>query len=71
MRLSVYVPKEKEYLLQALTDEAERSGRSKNELILEAIEKRLHPADVPAYRTYVLGAGKLDRAHLSADRLDW
>jgi hypothetical protein len=70
MQLNVYVPKDKEYLLQALADEAQRSGRSKNELILEAIEKRLIPAHVPAYRTYVLGAGKLDRAHLYADRLN-
>jgi hypothetical protein len=70
MLLYVYVPKDKEYLLQALTDETEHSGRSKNELILEAIETWLVPAKAPAYRTYLLGAGKVDRVHLYADRLN-
>lgn len=69
MQLNVYVPTGKEQLLRALDEEAERSGRSKNELVLEAIEQRLAPSKVPAYLTYPLGAGNVDRAELYVNRL--
>lgn len=69
MQLNVYIPEDKRYLLDALTEEAQRTRRSRNELVLEAIERLVSPSQIPAYRTYPLGAGKIDRARLYQDRL--
>jgi hypothetical protein len=69
MQLNVYIPKEKEYLLAALVAEAERTGRSKNEIVLQAIERQLAPGK-PAYRIYPLAATVPDRADLYAERLE-
>jgi hypothetical protein len=69
MQLNVYIPKDKEHLLAALAEEADRTGRSKNELILEAIEQRVAPKQSPRYRTFPLSAGRIDRADLYPDRM--
>jgi hypothetical protein len=69
MQWNVYIPSEKEYLLRSLTEEAERSGRSTNELVLEAIEHRVACRPVPAYKAYPPGADEVDRGDLYADRL--
>jgi predicted DNA-binding protein len=70
MQLNIYVPKTKERLLAALAEEAARTGRSKNDLILEALEEHIGPVeDEPAYRTYPLGAAVIDRGDLYQDRL--
>jgi hypothetical protein len=70
MQLNVYIPKDKEHLLDALTREAERSGRSKNQIILEAIEHKVARSGVPAYRTFPLDAWSVDRAALYEKRLE-
>ncbi len=41
MQFNIYVPKEKGNLLTALDRAAARTGRPKNELVLEALEKYL------------------------------
>lgn len=69
MQLNVYIPKDKEHLLDALTREAERTGRSKNQLILDAIEQQVTPSGVPAYRIFDLEAGPIDRSSLYEKRL--
>ncbi len=39
--MNIYVPKGKEALLAALDRAAERAGRPKNELVMEALERYL------------------------------
>jgi hypothetical protein len=68
MRLNVCIPKDKEHLLAALAEEADRTGRSTNELVLEAIEQRVAPKQSPRYRTFPLSAGRIDRGNLYPDR---
>lgn len=41
MQLNVYVPKEKTGLVEELDRTAKRTGRAKNELVLEALERFL------------------------------
>lgn len=43
MRLNIYVPKGKEPLLERLDRVSELTGRSKNDLVLEALERYLTP----------------------------
>ena len=69
MQINVYIPKSKEHLLDALAEEASRTGRSKNELIIDAIEHHVAPTHVPHYRTFPLSAGRIDRADLYRERL--
>lgn len=57
MQLNIYVPKEKTALLKVLDRTAELTGRPKNELVLEALEKYLL-ATAPAPGQYSLGAIK-------------
>lgn len=68
MQLNVYVPKDKEHLLAELAREAEETGRSKNELILEAIERQVAASRAPSYQTFELGAGPVDRGDLYSGR---
>lgn len=69
MQLNVYIPKDKEHILDALARAAERSGLSKNEIVLEAIERRVLTDREPAYRVFDLGAGTVDRTSLYEDRV--
>lgn len=68
MQVNVYVPKDKEYLLEELARQAEQTGRSKNELILEGMARQVAAARIPEYRTYELGAGRIDRGDLYGNR---
>ncbi len=54
MQLNIYVPKEKESLIEALHSTAKRTGRAKNELVLEALERYLKE-DKPQWRTFHMG----------------
>jgi hypothetical protein len=67
MQLNVYVPKDKEHLLDDIARQAEETGRSKNELILEGIERQVASGRVPTYGTYNLGARSLRREELYED----
>lgn len=69
MQLNVYIPRDKEHLLAALTEESQRTGRSKNELVLEAIEQHVSPPGTLDYRIYPLGAGSFDRGDLYEDSI--
>lgn len=60
MQLNIYVPAEKAALLKNLDRTAQLTGRSKNELVLEALEKYLSSA-APEPGRYSLGAVKLSR----------
>lgn len=55
MQLNVYIPKEKARLIEALDEAAKRTGRQKNEIVLEALEGYL-----------VRVRSKLDVFHLGA-----
>ncbi len=41
MQLNIYVPKEKAHLLEKLKVECQKTGRAKNELLLEALQAYL------------------------------
>ncbi|HET7036108.1 MAG TPA: ribbon-helix-helix protein, CopG family [Thermomicrobiaceae bacterium] len=41
MQLNIYVPKEKAAVVEALEEAARRTGRPKNELVLEALDDYL------------------------------
>lgn len=47
MQMNIYVPKDKENLVDALERAAADSGRPKNELVLEALERYLRAAKRP------------------------
>jgi predicted transcriptional regulator len=59
MQLNLYVPKEREAVVRQLDEAAQRSGRPKNVLVLEALEHYLaqQPAERPKVklRTWHLG----------------
>jgi hypothetical protein len=67
VQLNVYIPKDREHLLVELAQQAERAGKSKNELILEAIERQVASSRAPQYQTFELGAGHVDRGDLYDD----
>lgn len=46
MQLNVYVPREKESIIRALDQVARRTGRPKNDLVLEALEEHLKKVPV-------------------------
>jgi hypothetical protein len=73
MQLNIYVPREKERVLGDLELAVRTTGRPKNLLVIEAIERylRAEPADKPGVlRTYNLGLGTFDRAALYEERAD-
>ncbi|HVA25202.1 MAG TPA: ribbon-helix-helix domain-containing protein [Chloroflexota bacterium] len=59
MQLNVYVPKEREAVIRALDEMARTSGKSKNQLVLDAIDHYLGDVATgephPKLRTYRLG----------------
>lgn len=60
MQLNIYVPKEKEELIAVLDQAARVTGRPKNELVLEALERYL-PTATPGLGKFSLGAVKSTR----------
>lgn len=58
MQLNVYVPKEKAHLLERLKVESQRTGRPKNALVLEALQKYL-AARQPRLGSFHLGEMRL------------
>lgn len=70
MQLNVYVPKDRARVLRSLDEAAQRSGRPKNELVLEALERYLTAAR-PALPTFHLGDVLMpSRKELYEERLD-
>ena len=70
MQLNVYVPKDKAHVVRALDEATRRTGRPKNELVLEAIEAFLAQVR-PRIKTYDLGEVKMpSRAELYDEHLD-
>ncbi|MGB9887987.1 MAG: hypothetical protein ACPLRW_13480 [Moorellales bacterium] len=57
MQLNVYVPKERETLLRALDAAARATGKPKNEIVLEALERHL-ATTVPEPGIHSLGKVK-------------
>ena len=75
MQLNLYVPKEREAVLRALDEMARTSGRSKNALVLDAIERYLgelaaKASSHPKLRTYRLGIKPWTREDLYEERMD-
>lgn len=68
MLLNIYIPEDKEPLLAELAQQAKQAGRSENDLILEAIERQVAFLRAPAYRTFEVGTGHIDRGGLYSDR---
>ncbi len=60
MQMNIYVPKDKEPILTALDRAARRTGRPKNELVLEALERYLTEAE----RTVELGTFGMGRIRI-------
>jgi len=70
MQLNVYVPKEKAGLIEELDRTAKRTGRAKNELVLEALERYLRE-EKPQWRTFDLGEFEMpSRAEIYEEYLD-
>lgn len=74
MQLNIYVPKDKEKLVEEVARIARRERRSKNKIILQAVGEyvREHAAGKAAFGVYSLGAkaGALDRRQLYEEYLD-
>jgi len=60
MQLNVYVPKDKGHLLEKLRLESQKTGRPKNELLLEALQQYL-AARQPGLGSFHLGEVRLGR----------
>lgn len=72
MRLNIYVPKGKEKLVREVGQLAKKQRRSKNEVILLALEEYLrdHRAEAVKFGVYDLGAKRIDRRKLYEQYLD-
>lgn len=60
MQLNVYVPNDKAGLIEALDEASRRTGRPKNEIVLEALEAHLGRMR-PELEVFHLGAVQLPR----------
>lgn len=70
MQLNVYIPKEKAEILTLLEQTAEHTGRPKNELIIEALERYLPSKVSASLGKFSLGEVKpLSRAEIYEGRL--
>lgn len=70
MQLNIYVPKQKARLMEALEAAARRTGRRKNELVLEALEALLQ-RERPQLPAYDLGVFEFpSREEIYEERLD-
>ena len=58
MQLNIYVPKEKEGVVQALDEAAKRTGKQKDELVLELLEAYL-AKEPPQWEVFDLGLIKM------------
>lgn len=72
MQLNVYVPKDKVSLIEAIERLAREQHRSKNDVVLRALEQYLDEyRDPPTFGRYDLGVtGPLRRRDLYEGRLD-
>jgi len=73
MQLNIYVPKNKERLLQQIERLAQNQHRSKNEIVLKALETYLtqHRGDDFEFGVFELGSARtIARGALYEERLD-
>ncbi len=73
MQLNIYVPKNKERLLQQIERLAQNQHRSKNEIVLKALETYLtqHRDDEFEFGVFDLGSSRsIERGALYEERLD-
>lgn len=69
MQLNIYVPENKKDLLDVLSRTAARTGKSKSELVIEALERYLPAVSQPPLGRYNLGAFRVPkRAELYGER---
>lgn len=71
MQLNIYVPNDRAHLLELLAEISKRTGRAKNELVLEALERFLRSGEGrPQLGRYDLGRVKIGhRGELYSKRL--
>jgi hypothetical protein len=70
MQMNVYVPQDRKYVLDALERAAALSGKSKSEIVLEALERYLPSASPLPLGRFDLGAvSGAGRVELYAERL--
>ena len=70
MQLNIYVPKERRRLLEELDSTARRTGRPKNDLVLEAVERFLDELR-PQWQVFHMGGVEVpSRADLYEEYLD-
>jgi len=71
MQLNIYVPESKKNLLDVLSRTAARTGKSKNEIVIEALERYLPAVFQPPLGRFNLGAFRAPkRAELYEERLE-
>ncbi|HHY35487.1 MAG TPA: ribbon-helix-helix domain-containing protein [Firmicutes bacterium] len=72
MQLNMYVPKDKEEILARLDAISKETGKPKNEIVIEALERYLRLSAVPAklgrYPTRVVGS--VSRKEVYGDRVE-
>lgn len=72
MQLNIYVPKDKEKLLDAIKRMVKKKNTTKNKLVLEALEKYLAEQFNQDFEfgVYNLKAGKIDREDIYREHLN-
>ncbi len=71
MQLNIYVPKEKSAILAALEQTAEVTGRPKNELVMEALERYLPTVAPVTLEKFSLGETRsIRRADIYEERFE-
>ncbi|WP_165847632.1 ribbon-helix-helix protein, CopG family [Ammonifex thiophilus] len=71
MQFNIYVPEAKKSLLELLDKVSALTGRSKSELVIEALEKYLADAALPPLGRFAIGISReIKRADLYAKRLE-
>lgn len=67
MQFNIYVPKDKEDIIKKLNDLSSLTGRPKNELVMEALEKFVKP-EKPSPGRFKLGTKPFNRQELYEER---
>ncbi|MEW6173878.1 MAG: hypothetical protein AB1510_12595 [Bacillota bacterium] len=71
MQFNIYVPESKKELLESLERVSTLTGKSKSELVIEALERHLPAVPPPPLGRFNLGASRnIRRADLYAERLE-
>ena len=75
MQLNVYVPRDREPVLDRLDRVVQQLHRNKNRVVLDALEEKVVELEsqlaqgIPEFQAFPIGAGEFNREDLYAERL--